>query len=251
MRKMPLSVQQVKAYETGGFLTNIRVEDDAGASYYQVQFDELEAREGREKCQIGLLDRHFNEKFIWQLATHPKLLDCVQALLGPDILPLATQVFCKYGPNEDFVAWHQDVTYWGLEPPEAVTAWYAIDDSDRENGCMRVIPGTHLGLREHGKSEKDGNLLSVNQMVCVSEKEENRSVDFVLKAGESSIHHGTLIHSSLPNRSTRRRCGLTIRYVPPWIKPADTSSVMRWKPVLVRGELKNENFETSSRPFPT
>ena len=47
----------------------------------------------------------------------------------------------------------------GLEPPEAITAWYAIDDSDCENGCMRVIPGTHHGIQEHGKSDKAGNLL--------------------------------------------------------------------------------------------
>ena len=67
---------------------------------------------------------------------------------------------------------NQDVTYWGLEPPEALTAWYAIDDSNRDNGCMQVIPGTHQGLREHGKSAREGNLLSVNQEVAVSNDEE-------------------------------------------------------------------------------
>ena len=151
---MSITHQQVKAYETDGFVSGVQVEDDAGAVYYQNQFDKLEAKEGREKCQLGVLDRHFDEKFIWQLATHPKILDCIEDLIGPNILLLATHAFCKYGPQEKLVAWHQDVTYWGLEPPEALTAWYAIDDSNQENGCMRVLPSTHLGLRNMGNLGK-------------------------------------------------------------------------------------------------
>ena len=247
---MPLTKKQIRAYETGGFVSGIPIEDEAGALHYQNQFDTLEAKEGREQCQIGMLDRHFDLEFIWKLATHPKILECIEDLIGPDILLLATHAFCKYGPQEKFVAWHQDVTYWGLEPPEALTAWYAIDDSNRENGCMQVIPGTHLGFREHGKSAREGNLLSVNQEAAVSENEEKCAVDFVLKAGEISIHHGTIIHGSLPNRSTRRRCGLTIRYIPPWVKPVDPDSVKRWKAIMLRGQCRYENFETTPKPFP-
>jgi ectoine hydroxylase-related dioxygenase (phytanoyl-CoA dioxygenase family) len=248
---MPLTKQQIRAYETEGFVSGIPIENEAGALRYQRQFDALEAKEGRENCQTGMLDRHFDLEFIWQLATHPKILECIEDLIGPDVLLLATHAFCKYGPQQEkFVAWHQDVTYWGLEPPEALTAWYAIDDSDCENGCMRVIPGTHLGFREHGKSEREGNLLSVNQEAAISEDEEKGAVDFVLKAGEISIHHGTIIHGSLPNRSTRRRCGLTIRYIPPWVKPVDSASVKRWKAILLRGQARYKNFETTPKPFP-
>ncbi len=247
---MPLTKKQIRGYETEGFVSGVPIEDEAGALYYQRRFDALEAKEGREKCQIGMLDRHFDVEFIWRLATHPKILQCIEDLIGPDILLLATHAFCKYGPREKFVAWHQDVTYWGLEPPEALTAWYAIDDSNRANGCMQVIPGTHLGLREHGKSAKQGNLLSVNQEVVVSDDEEKRAVDFVLKAGEISIHHGTIIHGSLPNRSNRRRCGLTIRYIPPWVKPTGPDSVKRWNAILLRGEAGHKNIDTTPKPFP-
>jgi ectoine hydroxylase-related dioxygenase (phytanoyl-CoA dioxygenase family) len=91
---------------------------------------------------------------------------------------------------------------------------------------MRVIPGTHRsGIREHGKSELEGNLLSINQEVPVSEEEEKNAVGLILKAGEISIHHGTLIHESLPNQSTRRRCGLTVRYVPPRVKQVEINSL--------------------------
>jgi ectoine hydroxylase-related dioxygenase (phytanoyl-CoA dioxygenase family) len=248
---MSLTPQQVEAYKRDGFVTGIPTEDEAEANRYRTLFDELEANEGREKCQIGLLDRHTDQEFIWELATHPKILDYIEDLIGPDILLLATHFFCKYGPQEKFVAWHQDVTYWGLEPPEAITAWYAIDDSDVGNGCMRVIPGTHRGIREHGKSDKEGNLLSINQEVPVSADEENSAVDFILKAGQISIHHGQLIHGSLPNRSTRRRCGLTVRYVPPWVKQVEKNSLRRsWNAILLRGEDREKNFGELPEPFP-
>ena len=108
--------------------------------------------------------------------------------------------------SEKFVAWHQDVTYWGLEPAYAITAWYAVDDADAGNGCMRVIPGTHrTGIREHGKSDMKGNLLSINQEVPVTEDEGDSAVDLPVPAGEISLHHGVLIHGSNPNRSDRRR----------------------------------------------
>jgi ectoine hydroxylase-related dioxygenase (phytanoyl-CoA dioxygenase family) len=163
---------------------------------------------------------------------------------------LGTHFFCKYGPQEKFVAWHQDVTYWGLEPPQAVTAWYAIDDSDQENGCMRVIPGSHReGLRAHGKSKREGNLLSINQELTASPDEEQAAVDLILKAGEISLHDGTLIHGSLPNRSTRRRCGLTIRYVAPAVLPTQKNSLGQdWKTVLVSGQDRFNNFESCPTP---
>ena len=77
--------------------------------------------------------------------------------------------FCKYpsaSRGDKFVAWHQDLTYWGLEPPQAVTAWLAIDDVDIDNGCMRVVPGSHRqGILTHETSAMAGNLLSINQEI--------------------------------------------------------------------------------------
>src|SRR5207248_1920795 len=126
---------------------------------------------------------------------------------------------------------------WGLEPPCALTVWYAVDDSDRENGCMRIIPGSHgEGIRAHGTAQQEGNLLSINQEVPVTPAEEQSACDLILHAGEVSIHDGALIHGSLPNRSNRRRCGLTLRYVPTTVKPIALNSMgKRWNAVLVRG----------------
>jgi non-haem Fe2+, alpha-ketoglutarate-dependent halogenase len=249
-----VSEQSVAArFERDGFAAGIRVRDAAGAAEVRRRFDALEAAEGRERSQIGLLDRHFDIPFVMELAADPRILDAVEAVVGPDILLLATHFFCKYPSARletpspaapvRFVAWHQDVTYWGLEPPLAVTAWYAVDDSNLENGCMRVIPGTHDRLREHGTAARPGNLLSINQEVPVTPEEEARAVDVVLNAGEISLHHGLLVHGSNPNRSTRRRCGLTLRYVPPSVRQgALNSHGKQWRALLVRGRDRYHHF---------
>lgn len=240
-------------FERDGFAAPISVLHGADVLRIRSSFDALEAAEGRQKAQIGLLDQHFDQPFVWELATHPAVLDAVEAVLGPDILLLATHFFCKYpstSQTERFVAWHQDVTYWGLEPPLAITAWYAVDDSDAENGCMRAIPGTHRALREHGTSGREGNLLSINQEVPVTEAEEGQAVDLPLRAGEISLHHGMLIHGSNPNRSDRRRCGLTIRYVPPHVRVVGENSQKRpWRAILVRGEDRFGHFPAQPTPF--
>ena len=240
------------SYQKDGFLTGLHISDDTEATYFRNEYNVLEDEVGAEKCEIGLIDWHFDYKFIWELAIHNNIVDVIEELIGPDVMLLATHFFCKYGPKEKFVAWHQDVTYWGLEPPDAVTAWYAIDDSDTGNGCMQVIPGSHhKGIQEHGKSEQEGNLLSINQEVSVTENEANSAVDLVLKAGEMSIHHGQIIHGSLPNHSERRRCGLTIRYISPSVKQSDDNSLKRpWKPILLRGEDRYKNFDIVPNPFP-
>ena len=241
---MTITARQVQFFEEQGYLTGLDVYDVAKASAICKAFDKFEDHEGRESCAIGLQGRHIDQRFIWDLASETKILDCLEALMGSDILVLSTHFFCKYPRTTNkFVAWHQDVTYWGLEPPFALTAWYAVDDSDVENGCMRVIPGSHRqGVVAHGESRRAGNLLSINQEVD-TDVDENEAVDLILKAGQMSIHHGHLIHGSNPNQSQRRRCGLTIRYCPPHIKPVAANSLGKpWPAVLARGEDRFHNF---------
>ena len=98
-------------FETEGYVSGIRVLEPSEADEIRRQFNALEAIEGRERCQIGLLDRHFDQRFVWELASHPAILDAVEAVLGPDVMLLATHFFCKYPAPptthhpERFVAW--------------------------------------------------------------------------------------------------------------------------------------------------
>ena len=83
--------------------------------------------------------------FTWlnELIRHPRILDAVEDIIGPDILCWGTSFFIKEARNPGYVSWHQDSTYWGLEPPDIVTAWVAFTDSTAANGAMRVIPASH------------------------------------------------------------------------------------------------------------
>ncbi|MBM3263642.1 MAG: phytanoyl-CoA dioxygenase family protein [candidate division Zixibacteria bacterium] len=247
---MKLTPQQIATFSRKGYLSPIPVMEAEEIVRIRAEFDRLEAEEGREKSQIGLLDRHLDRSFVWDIARDPRILDSISSIIGPNILLLGTHFFCKYGPSHRFVAWHQDVTYWGLEPPDALTAWLAIDDSDTENGCMQVIPGTHTtGIHEHGKSEREGNLLSINQELTMTPEDEARAVDMVLRAGEMSLHHGMLVHGSLPNPSTRRRCGLTLRYIPTSVRQVKLNSHgKRYTAILVHGEDREQHFEEIASP---
>lgn len=241
-------------YEATGYLSPIPLLDADQVLQARACFDALEAAEGVERSVIGLRGRHFDQRFIWDLATHPRLLDWIELLAGPDLLLLSTHVFCKYpgGSDGHFVAWHQDVTYWGLAPPQAFTAWIAIDDSDTGNGCMEVVPGTHRnGVMAHGKASRSNNLLASNQAIAAETLDADKIVPLVLEAGQFSLHDGALVHGSRPNTSTRRRCGLTVRFVRPEVKQVkDNNTDGRWKALSVRGRDPYQNFGVTPAPFP-
>ena len=249
-----LSDAACNQYASEGYLSPVDVYSQDEIEAYRKKFDELEAREGKEQCQIGLQARHFDQEFIWKLSTDPRILDQMEKVMGSDLMLLSTHFFCKYPDKkgEKFVAWHQDVTYWGLEPPEAHTAWVAIDDSDVENGCMQVIPESHKkGLVPHGKSNRDGNLQSINQEIPDEYVDKKDVVNLEMKAGQMSIHHGQLYHASHPNTSDRRRCGLTVRFIPPEARQKEANSTNEgWKPIVGRGQDQFHHYPETLAPYP-
>ena len=241
------------SYQRDGYVSEIDVFSSKEIAGYRRQFDQLEEREGREKCQIGLQSWHLKEHFIWEMATDSHLLDATEAVMGPNIMLLSTHFFCKYpvAEIEHFVAWHQDVTYWGLEPEEAHTAWIAVDDSDVENGCMQFIPGSHAGgIAPHAKSAEGGNLLSINQEIPDEHVDQDSVTPIEIKAGQISIHDGRLFHSSRPNRSSRRRCGMVCRFIAPHVRQTRLNSVgEQWPAILLRGVDEHGHYDSPPHPF--
>lgn len=149
----------------------------------------------------------------FEVATLPEILDMVQDCLGPDIILWGTALFAKPGGTGKEIPWHQDGHFYCISPLESCSVWIALDDVDTENACMRYIPGSHkLGLVEHLKEDREdvGTSSSVNAALF----DEGAAKDDVLPAGRFSIHDVNLIHGSRANRSSRRRAGLAIRYMP-------------------------------------
>ena len=109
--------------------------------------------------------------------------------------------------------WHQDGEYWPMRPLATVTIWVAIDPATRENGCLRVIPGSHRhGLLGH--ETNDDQALVVNRAIRSGQIDEGRAYDVELERGQVSLHDALVVHASNANPSGRRRCGYAIRYMP-------------------------------------
>ena len=154
-----------------------------------------------------------DDPFWVRLVADDRLLDVAEQFVGPDIALFASHYIAKRPYDGQAVLWHQDGSYWPLEPMEVVTLWLALDDSTPENGCLRVIPRTQGVSLQQMKPRTDvENVLS--SAIDDSYVDESKAADIILKAGDVSIHHPNVIHGSNANTSPRWRRGLTIRYIP-------------------------------------
>jgi hypothetical protein len=207
----------------------------------------LQAYEAGAGVLAGPLRHKSHLLFTWlnELIRHPRILDAVEDIIGPDILCWGSSFFIKEQRNPGYVSWHQDSTYWGLEPPDIITAWVAFTDSTAANGAMRVIPGTHkLDQVPHRDTFAAGNLLSRGQEVMV-DVDERKAAMLELAAGEMSLHHVRLIHGSDPNPSDDRRIGFAIRYIPTYVRQVAGSHDSA---TLVRGADTFHHFEQERPP---
>jgi len=221
MTRKLLSDAEVTHYRMHGYVTpRYRLPDDViaqlkpaverlidnNADLRPEQLAGAHIRENRDtgvKGNVALLD----------FTRHPDILDIVEQVIGPDIIMWGSQVFSKPAGDGMAIPWHQDGQYWPMRPLATVTVWVAVDPATVENGCLRVIPGTHEdGLMPHEVTNETG--LALNQGVSKGVFDESRAVDIELEAGQISLHHAMLVHGSNANRSAKRRCGYAIRYMP-------------------------------------
>lgn len=199
--------------------------------------DWLHRLEGIEERMAGRLPPAMNAKphlllpWLWDLVHDRRLLDTIEDLLGPDLLCWGSSFIIKQPNDGRYVSWHQDATYWGLSAPEALTAWIALTPSRCENGCLRVLPGTHQAQLPHRNTRDPRNLLGRREEV-VTATDTSQAVDIVLAPGEMSVHDVLVIHGSALNCSARRRVGFAARFIPGHVRPATGASMTA---TLVRG----------------
>jgi non-heme Fe2+,alpha-ketoglutarate-dependent halogenase len=239
-----LSDQAIRQYHEQGYYAPIRVMPREAAAALHARLESFEAGAG---ILAGKLRHKSHLLFTWlnDLVHHPRILDAVEDVIGPNILCWGSSFFIKEPRNPGFVSWHQDSTYWGLEPAEVVTAWVALTDSSAENGAMRVVPGTHmLDQVPHHDTFRAENLLSRGQEIMV-DVDERQARMLELAAGEMSLHHVRLIHGSDPNPSDLRRIGFAIRYIPTTVRQVAGSHDHA---TLVRGVDTYGHFEPEQRP---
>jgi non-haem Fe2+, alpha-ketoglutarate-dependent halogenase len=239
-----LTPAAVEQFQRDGFYFPVAVMTAAEARTYRDRLEAAERQEGgplqsNRRHKVHLLFRWANE-----LVRHPRILDAVEDLIGPNLLCWTTNFFIKEANNPAFVSWHQDATYWGLDPDDVVTAWLALSDAPIESGAMKFLPGSHRRRKlPHHDTFHPDNLLSRGQEIAVVVDDAD-GVFVPLRAGEASLHHVKLVHGSEPNRTGDRRIGLAIRYIPPHVRQLK----VRDSATLVRGTDTHGHYDLEPEP---
>jgi len=229
-----------REYDRRGFLAPVDVLTESQAAQHRRQLEDAEREIG---SMHYLAKAHTILRSPHALATHPRVLDVVEAILGPDILLYNTTYIIKEAGAASHVSWHQDLTYWGLDGEDQVSAWLALSRADAVSGCMRMLPGSHLGgARAHQTStdDPDNVLFQAQRVAGVDEAE---AVHCELAPGQASFHHGWTLHCSAPNRSAERRIGLNIQYIAPHIRQ---TKLPGYSALLVRGEDRFGHYESEA-----
>ena len=152
-------------------------------------------------------------KFL-ELAMHEPIVDLVESVLGPDIVLWGCHVFCKPAGEGYETPWHQDGHYWPIRPLANCTVWVALEPSTKENGCLRVIPGSHTPKKLYEHLHEDRSDLTLNQRMVEGSFDESTAVDLELEPGEMSMHDIYMIHGAKANTSNQRRTGVALRFMP-------------------------------------
>ena len=238
-----LTSLQLAQFRRDGFLAGIPVLDEKDVELNRRRIVDLFAYCGTDLSN-HILQIHTLLGWAFDLGRRPEVLDCVEDILGQNILIWKSKCFLKpAGPGR--VPWHQDLPHWNLDPSVSVTAWIAVTGSAPENGCVRMIPGSHRhGARDHA-AKHDGDSLLTSGLELDPENYASSARDVVLASGEMSLHDGMIVHGSGPNRTDQMRIGLAFVYTPAYVRQTSEPDT---GVVLARGVDEHGFFPLSPPP---
>ncbi|HYB08350.1 MAG TPA: phytanoyl-CoA dioxygenase family protein [Alphaproteobacteria bacterium] len=237
-----LTEAQKQIFRSRGYLYPLTAMGEAAAGQMLAALEQFEAAHGGFGQHLRF-KAHLRLAALMKVATLPRILDAVEDLIGPDILLFTSTLWPKDGGDGRYVSWHQDSAYFGFDRHDEVTAWVAVTASHRGNGCVRVMPGSHLGPDyEHEETLAKENMLIRGQ--TIHGLDESRAVNLELRPGQFSLHHERMAHGSLPNASSDRRIGYALFYIPTHVR----STLGRRTALLVRG--KDEYGHWDADPVP-
>lgn len=242
-----LTPAQVSQFDRDGFLAPLV---GCSTEHAREVRDCIERHEKAEqKAGMALfLNAHLQHAWWHRLCTRCEILDVVEDLLGPNLLIWKSQLWIKEERSGSFVGWHQDATYWGLDPPDSVNVWMALTDVTPSHGPLRLLAGSQGDALPTKDTYTVDNLLTRGQDIDWEEAgglDTRRVHEAVLRPGEFSVHHLCTAHASQPNEGPGRRIGFNITFVAPHVSPvrADGASAM-----LVRGIDPHGHFALETPP---
>jgi len=239
-----LSDPQVSQFHKNGFLRAFPVLSVDQAVQLRANLESFEAeKDGALKGSLRFKN-HLLFKWLSDLIRSPTILDTVEEIIGPDIMVWSTDWWIKEANSPQFVSWHQDSQYWGLDTDKLITVWVALSPATIQSGCMRVLPGSHLGQDlVHEETYHDDNMLTRGQ--SIGDIDEGKAVNLLVDTGQAVLFAYRIAHASYPNQTDDRRIGLAIRYIPPDAQQqfSDHDSA-----ALVRGVDNYQHFELEPEP---
>ena len=245
-----LTSSHIQSFNDLGFVSPIRIMSPLQAADYRRRLEAFEQAQqsplkGGQRNKGYLL-------FTWayEILTNSVLLDAIEDLIGPNFVVYHSTTWIKEANSPGFVSWHQDSTYFGLEPLEEVTAWVALSPASIDAGCVRVLPSSHkLGQLPADLRPQKDNLLSSGQTVQL-DFDDTKTLAMPLEPGEVSLHHACAIHGSSGNNSSDRRIGLCLHFVPCHVRPMKRliEKGALCSAMLVRGNLEHEYFPPERAP---
>jgi non-heme Fe2+,alpha-ketoglutarate-dependent halogenase len=239
-----LDAAAIDQFQQAGYLSPVPVISAAQAKICRARLEAYEAELGHPVKGPLRTKPHLLFKWVDELMRHTTILDCIEGLIGPDILCWNSWFWIKEANSPSYVSWHQDSQYWGLDTSKLVTAWLALSPASEASGCMRVMPGSHLEEPMiHQDRYNDDNLLTRGQEIV--DIDESQAVSMPLQTGEMSFHNIRIAHASGPNVTDERRIGLSLHYMPPQTSQLNSD----WDCAsLVRGVDRYRNFEHAPVP---
>ena len=205
-----LTSKQLEQYKHFGYVSPIDVLTSKEALEIREEIEKIENRWPNELDGLGRNYIHLISPIFDKVCHNSKILDAVESIIGSNILICGSTLFIKNANEKGYVSFHQDAKYIGLDPHNWVTAWVAVTDSNEENGCMRMWPGSHKeNLKHHDQGFDENNLLTRGQTIKNVPIEATNPI--ILKAGQMSLHHPTVVHGSGLNKSNDRRIGFVIQ----------------------------------------
>jgi non-heme Fe2+,alpha-ketoglutarate-dependent halogenase len=243
-----LTKAQVDSYHYDGFLFPIPALTQDEVATCLAGLHRLESDLGSPVAEADVKWRsHAYTHSPWfnDLIRHPRILDAIEDVIGPNILVWTSTFFIKEPHSPTYAAWHQDGAYFGLEPREQVCAWVALTDATREAGCMEQLSSRGVPREYHHAALGLANSINRAGQTIVDDFDHSNPTAMALPAGSFSLHHEFAVHRSAPNNASHRRVGIGLNYMPTHVR---VDGPVRCCAMLVRGEDTYGHFDLIDPP---
>jgi ectoine hydroxylase-related dioxygenase (phytanoyl-CoA dioxygenase family) len=254
-----LSGEQVSFFHENGYVSGIKILDDAQIDVLREQLEkffdpehngrdfwyEYHTNESPDPNQVL-----FHALGAWRVSPgfhdilwHPAYTVPASQLLEGSVRFWHDQLFCKPPRDGGVVAWHQDYSYWTrTQPMQHLTCWIGLDDSTKENGCLQYIPKSHTWdlLPITGLA---GNMDAIQEVLTEDQWEQfNQPVAIELKKGECTFHHPLMVHGSYGNRSNQPRRAAVLNVVRDGVCSYSDEPLLSGVPPIPEGEPLSGKF---------